>query len=285
MADIAALMRLLRPVNCVMVGFAVLIGEVVVHKTIFPLPTILGFITGFSISGAAMVSNDYWDRAVDKVNNPDRPIPSGRVKPGEAAIFTIILSIVGLVAAYLTNLTSLLIASAGLLMFLFYNYRVKQLGLLGNMLVSASIALPLLYGGIIHPQSSTSTGSLILLVFFELMIFLANTGREVNKGISDIEGDKVRNISTVVLKHGPRRAAQLSAALYLSGVALSPMPWLLNLVSWPYVPLVTIADIGLVASAFILLKDYSKENALKVKRMILLWMLLGLLSFVAGVLQ
>lgn len=284
MADVVALMRLLRPVNCVMVGFAVLIGEVVVHKTIYPLPTLLGFVTGFSISGAAMVSNDYWDRAVDEVNNPQRPIPSGRVKPREAAVFTVLLSVAGLTAAYLTNLLSLLIALTGLLMFLLYNYRAKQLGLPGNMLVSASIALPLLYGGVIHPQSSASTRSLTLLVFFEFMIFLANTGREVNKGISDIEGDKVRNISTVALKHGPRRAAQLSAALYLLGVALSPMPWLLNLVSWPYIYLVTISDMGFVASAFILLNDYSKENALKVKRMVLLWMLLGLLSFVAGAL-
>jgi len=267
-----------------MVGFAVLIGELVVHRTIFLLPTLLGFITGFSISGAAMVSNDYWDRKVDAVNNPNRPIPSGRVKPEDAAAFTVLLSTVGLTAAYFTSLTSLLIASLGLMMFLLYNYRIKQLGLPGNMLVSASIALPLIYGGLIHPQSSTSTRSLTLLVFFELMIFLANTGREVNKGISDIEGDKVRNVSTVALKHSPRAAAQLSAALYIAAVGLSPLPWLLNLVSWPYIPLVIIADIGLVASAFILLKDYSKENALKVKRMVLLWMLLGLLSFVAGAL-
>jgi geranylgeranylglycerol-phosphate geranylgeranyltransferase len=231
-----------------------------------------------------MVSNDYWDRKVDAANIPTRPIPSGKVKPREAAILTVLLSVTGLIAAYLTNLPSLLIASTGLVMFLLYNYRVKQLGLSGNLLFSASIALPLIYGGDIHPQSSASTRSLTLLVFFELMIFLANTGREVNKGIGDIEGDKVRNVSTVAMKHGPRKAAQLSAALYLSGVALSPMPWLLSLVSWPYIPLVVVADLGLVASAFILLKDYSKENALKVKRMVLLWMLLGLLSFVAGAL-
>lgn len=285
MVDIAASIRLLRPVNCLMVGFAVLVGEIIVHKTVLPLPTLLGFITGFTLTGAAMVSNDYWDRKVDAVNSPARPIPSGRVKPREAATFTVLLSAAGLTAAYLTNLPSFLTASTGLLMFVLYNYRVKLLGLLGNMLVSASLALPLLYGGVIHPQSSASTRNLTLLVFFELMIFLANTGREVNKGISDIEGDRVRNVSTVARKHGPKAAAQLSAVLYLVAVALSPLPLLLNLVSWLYIPLVAIADLGLVASAFILLKDYSKQNALKVKRMALLWMLLGLLSFVAGALQ
>ena len=157
MAGMASLIRLLRPLNCVMVGFAVLIGEVAIYKTVFAIPTLLGFITGFSITGASMVSNDYWDRAVDKINNPERPIPSGKVKPIEAAIFTTLLSAVGLVAAFLTNFpASFLIASAGLVMFFLYNYRIKQSGLPGNMLVSASIALPLIYGGLIYPQSSNA---------------------------------------------------------------------------------------------------------------------------------
>lgn len=284
--DIGGFVRLLRPINCVMVGFAVLIGEVVVYKTIFPLKTVLGFITGFSITGASMASNDYWDRRVDKVNRPERPIPSGRVTPKEAASFAAIVSVAGLVSACFINFpTSVIIASIGLLMFFSYNYRVKQLGFIGNMLVSASIVLPLVFGGSVQPESSTSAGSLTLLVFFELMIFFANTGREVNKGISDIEGDEVRKVSTVAFKYGPKAAAQLSSAFYLFAVSLSPLPWFLSLVSWLYIPLVAVVDLGFVTSAFILLKNYSKENALKVKRIVLVWMLLGLLSFVVGALQ
>lgn len=269
-----------------MVGFAVLIGEIVVYKTIFPLKTVLGFITGFSITGASMISNDYWDRGVDKINSPKRPIPSGRVTSKEAAIFATIFSVIGLVSACFINFpTSLIIASIGLLMFFSYNYRVKQSGFMGNVLVSASIILPLVFGGSIQPQTSTSVRSLTLLIFFELMIFFANTGREVNKGISDIEGDKVRKISTIALKYGPKAAAQLSSAFYLFAVFLSPLPWFLGLVSWLYIPSVAVVDLGFVASVFILLKDYSKENALKVKRMVLVWMLLGLLSFVVGAVQ
>ena len=78
-----------------------------------------------------------------------------------------------------------------------------------------------------------------------------------------MEGDKIRNISTVALKHGPKAASQLSALFYLAAVGLSPVPWLLNIVSWPYILLVAPTDAGFIASAFILLKDYSKENAFK----------------------
>ena len=102
MADLSCLVRLIRPINCAMVGFAVLVGEAIVFKTLFPLPSILGFVTGFTITGSSMVSNDYWDLAVDRVNNPDRPIPSGRVKPREAIALTIILSAIGLGAASVT---------------------------------------------------------------------------------------------------------------------------------------------------------------------------------------
>jgi len=47
---------------------------------------------------------------------------------------------------------------------------------------------------------------------------------------------------------------------------------------------VAITDFGLVASSFMLLKDYSRENARKVKKIILLWFIMGLLAFVIGAL-
>jgi len=277
--------ELTRPINCVMVGFAVIIGEIMVHKTIFVAPTVLGFITGFSITGASMASNDYWDQSVDKVNSPNRPLPSGRVQPKEAIILTMILSTIGLAVSFLTNSgLTLSVASLGLVMFLLYNYRLKQLGLVGNLLVSVSISLPLVYGGIMVPGQTQSMDRYYALCFFEAMIFMSNTGREVNKGITDVEGDKVRVISTIAMKHGDRIAALLSGSLYLAAVAISPLPWLLGQVSWPYLILVAAADSGLAMSAFMLFRDYSRENALKVKKMVLLWMVIGLVSFVAGAL-
>jgi geranylgeranylglycerol-phosphate geranylgeranyltransferase len=268
-----------------MVGFAVIIGEIMVHKTIFMAPTVLGFITGFSITGASMASNDYWDRLVDGVNSPNRPLPSGRVRLKEAITLTIILSTIGLAVSFLTNSAlTLSVASLGLVMFLLYNYRLKQLGLIGNLVVSASISLPLVYGGIMVPVQTQSIYRYYVLCFFEAMIFIANTGREINKGITDVEGDKLRGISTIAVKHGTKAAALLSGSLYIAAVAISPLPWFLGQVSWPYLPLVVIADAGLVISAFMIFRDYSRENALKVKKMVLRWMMIGLISFVAGAL-
>jgi len=71
---------------------------------------------------------------------------------------------------------------------------------------------------------------------------------------------------------------------YFSAVFLSPVPLLLNLVSFWFIPLVAITDLGLVASSFLLLEDYSRENARRVKKMVLFWFIVGLLAFIVGAL-
>jgi 4-hydroxybenzoate polyprenyltransferase len=69
---------------------------------------------------------------------------------------------------------------------------------------------------------------------------------------------------------------------YIFAVLLSPIPWLMNLVSFWFIPLVVIFDVGLVVLSFMLLKDYSRENARRIKNMVLLWFIVGLLAFIIG---
>jgi hypothetical protein len=55
------------------------------------------------------------------------------------------------------------------------------------------------------------------------------------------------------------------------------------LVSFWFIPLVLVTDIGLVASSALLLKDYSRESARKIKKLVLLWFVIGLVAYVFGV--
>jgi geranylgeranylglycerol-phosphate geranylgeranyltransferase len=163
-----------------------------------------------------------------------------------------------------------------------YNYRWKKLGFPGNIMVSAGIALPLLYGGLVHGWPAESLDRVTVLILFEAMIFLANLGREISKGIADMEGDRLKNIETLALRYGPKKAARAASAFYISAVALSFIPPITSSVSRLYIPLVAIADVGFIASAFTLVRDFTKEGALRVKSMVLLWMLIGLLAFILG---
>ncbi len=281
MSRVKGLVRLSRPVNCMMMGAAVLTGEAIAYGALHPVPSLLGFVTAFMLTGASMVTNDYWDRNIDAVNAPDRPLVSGEVSVGLALSYAAGLVVVGLLSALLTGFATLLIAVASLAVSLLYNYRGKRLGLVGNFMVSACIAIPLVYGGFL--LGAVWSGGLLLLLVFDLMVFLANTGREVNKGLADVEGDRRGGVRTVAVRFGGRTASVLAVGLYLFAVGLSVLPWVLGLVGLPYLLLVGAADVGFVASSFILLRDYSREGALRVKKMVLAWMLLGLAAFATGV--
>ena len=282
MSKFGGYLRLMRPLNCLMMGFAVIVGAAVASPSLFSKlwqSLIYGFITGFMLTAASMAINDYYDRRIDAINEPKRPIPSGLIKPREALTFALALTAMGFVAAYLTSTFCFAIAVIAWIIFVIYTTVGKRSGLLGNFLVSTCVSIPLIYG------TYTVAGTLERNVLvFAAMVFLSNTGREVTKGIVDVQGDKMQSIETLAVRYGEKTAAVIAASFYFSAILLSPIPWLLGLVSFWFIPLVTITDIGLATSSFALLKGYSKGNARKVKNSVLLWSIFGLLAFILGVL-
>ena len=102
------------------------------------------------------------------------------------------------------------------------------------------------------------------------------------KGIVDVRGDAGQNIRTIAVLYGERDAAFASSIFFVSAVGLSPFPWLWGLVSNWFLPLVILTDIGLIASSISLIRDSSGDNARKVKNLVLVWFITGLLAFLAG---
>ena len=280
MIKLGGFLRIIRPINCLMMGFAVLVGAALATKSISNTPwqaSLYGFTTGFMLTAASMAINDYYDRAIDAVNEPKRPIPSGAVEPGEALAFASVLSTIGLVIAFLTSLLCFVTAVIAWVVFVAYTTVGKRSGLPGNFLVSICVAIPLVYG------STVATDAVQLNVWlFALIAFLSNTGREITKGIVDVEGDRSRNVKTLAVRFGDKKAAATAVMFYLLAVLLTPVPWFLNLVSIWFIPLVVVTDLGLLASSVLLLRDYSRDNARRIKNMVLYWLALGLLAFIAG---
>jgi geranylgeranylglycerol-phosphate geranylgeranyltransferase len=263
-----------------MMGFAVVVGAALASPTGVKaswLNVAYGFVTGFMLTAASMAINDYYDRDIDAVNEPSRPIPSGAVRPKSTLVFASMLTLVGFAVACLISLYCLLTAVAAWMFFSVYTIVGKQSGLPGNLLVSVCVAIPFIYG------STVVLSSVSLNVWlFVSMVFLSNTGREITKGIVDIQGDKAQNVKTVAVRYGEKRAAVAAASFYLSAVSLSLLPWVVSIVSIWFLPFVLTTDIGLVASSYTLLMNHSRENARKVKKAVLLWFMFGLFSFIAG---
>jgi geranylgeranylglycerol-phosphate geranylgeranyltransferase len=285
MEKLSGFVRLMRPINCAIMGFAVFAGAVLALSASDAeffnaewLGVLYGFATGFMLTAASMTVNDYYDRTIDAINEPHRPIPSGTISEKEASGFVVVLSVVGFVFAYFTSVLCLAVAAISWIVVVTYVTVGKQSGLPGNFLVSTCVAIPFIYGSIAILNYVP-----LSVVIFTLMAFLSNTGREITKGIVDVKGDKAEGIKTLAVRYGDKNAAVAAALFYVSAVALTPIPPLLSLVSFWFIPIVLVTDIGLVASSTLLLKNPSRDNAKKIKHLILLFFVIGLLAYVFGV--
>jgi len=275
---VGSLLEITRPVNSVMLGLAIIVGAAVTGGASIlgePLPLLYAFITGWALTGASMAVNDYYDRDIDAVNEPGRPIPSGRVAPSEALSLTAVLSLIGLSASYLVSYQAFAVAGFGWVLMMMYSAWGKRTGFPGNLMVSTCIALPFIYGGVLK-------GNLVVSFYFGFIAFLSNTGREVAKGIVDVEGDRNVGVMTVAVSRGAETASRVAATFFIMAVAASVIPVFLGLVSLWYVPFVAATDLGLAHGAISLVREPSRENSRRVKNRVLYLMLVGLIGFAAG---
>jgi geranylgeranylglycerol-phosphate geranylgeranyltransferase len=283
MNKLGGFVRLMRPVNCAMMGFAVLVGAVLVSPILGSLNwqgILFGFLTGFTFCAAAMVINDYYDRKIDAINEPQRPIPSGTVKPREALAFMAALVAVGFVFAGLVSALCFVVAGISLVITATYLTVGKKSGLPGNFLVSACVAIPFIYGSVV------AIGTVGLnVVLFASMAFLSNTGREITKGIVDVKGDSTEGVKTLAVRFGEKSAAAVAVVFFLVAVALTPVTWYMGLVGIWFIPFVLVTDIGLIVCSGILLLDNSREKARRIKKVVLYLFLVGLLAYIFGVIR
>lgn len=277
-------LALIRPANSVMVGFAVIVGIAVASNQLtylFSLKSLLGFLTGFAMSCFSMVTNDIYDVNVDSVNQPTRPLPSGRISLTGAKRFAIPFLVVGLASAGILGPETFAIAAIFALIGGYYNYHGKSLGLAGNSLVALSLAIPYIYGSVELGNYSVNLAYLLALTSF-----LAGLGREVLKGIADVEGDKIRKIRTVALTRGVRAAKILASSLFMLAVVSSSLPVITGLLGaglYIYLGLVLIPDAIFLYLAGRTLMLKQNSESLKLKGIALLGMLLGLVAYlVAG---
>jgi geranylgeranylglycerol-phosphate geranylgeranyltransferase len=156
----------------------------------------------------------------------------------------------------------------------------KRAGFVGNLLVSACVAAPFLYGSLVALNMVAMN-----IFLFASMAFLSNTGREITKGIVDVEGDKSHKVKTLAVVFGNKKAALAAVAAFLFAVCLSAVPVILNKVSLLYVPFVLVTDVGLLWCSVSLLLKPERENSRKIKKLVLLLFIFGLLAFVFGMLR
>lgn len=278
MRKLLAFAEIIRPINSIMNGIAVIVGYIIACGCLYiDIKLTWGFLVGFFLTASSMVINDYFDRFIDEINAPFRPIPSGRISIREAKIYGVILGSIGLIVALYLGMWFFIIAFISYIISLLYNWKMKKTGFLGNLMVSYCVAIPFIYGSLLLSPKNT-----LIALIFAVIAFLANTGREITKGIVDVVGDREKGIKTIAVKYGMKKAATIATVFYITAVILSFIPLYLRLVNIMYIPFIAIADAGFLWSSLRILKNPSRDEAYIVKRRILVFMLIGLIAFTLG---
>ena len=269
---IKGLIELLRPELPFAAGISVIIGEII---TLGKLPSLselfLGFMWGFFLSESAMILNDFFDIEVDKINAPNRPLPSGLISSNTAIVFSIIISLLGLIISFFINKVAVLLYIIFWFIGFLYNWKLKEKGLLGNLFVSSSVAVTIILGAIVvgNPWNKA-------VLIFSLMLFVFDLGEEIAADTMDIEGDKKRNIKSIAILIGRQKALNISFLLFMIYIILSFIPVILNLFGISYLIIISLTNSMILIWGIKLIKSSTiKEGRIYVRRLYLS----GLLGF------
>ena len=150
MEKVLVFLRLIRPANIVTSVADVLAGIAISGYFLGAgyefLPVFLLCLSTIGLYGGGIVFNDVFDAELDKMERPERAIPSGAVSIGEATVLGIILLGIGLAAAFAFSALSGMIAFLIIVFALVYNKYGKHHSFLGPLNMGLCRGLNLLLG-------------------------------------------------------------------------------------------------------------------------------------------
>ena len=275
MKTFKGLFRLIRFELPFSAGICVVMGQMLaLGKFASLFVTLSGFISVFAVSASILVLNDYFDVETDKINAPDRPIPSNQVTKTQALVFSIMLLLSGLVLSYLINFNTFLCAILLLVIGFLYNRKFKKNGLVGNLMVSFSVGMTFIYGGI-----SVGLPFNKAVIFFGIIAALVDLGEEIAADAMDIKGDLLIDSQSLAIKFGRESALKISGSIFLIVILLSLLPFILKWFSLVYLIPIIIMDFSIGYSALKLINSKDQEGR-KYIRSIYLGATFGLLVFI-----
>lgn len=229
---------------------------------------ILAGIVGFLVCAYGNIINDIMDIEIDRINNPKRPLVSGRVKKKFVLIISILFILVSVIISSFLGFKPLLLVIITILLLFFYSFYFKKT-IWANIIVAIIAGLSFIFGGFI----TLNILSLIPAVF----ALLIHTPREIIKDIIDVAGDRAGGVASYSIIHGEEKARRLAFFSLVMLAILSPMPYILGFLNIRYFFIIIFVAIPLIIFTITKLRNsYLASNLLK------FIMLVGLVAFIAG---
>ena len=287
--------RLPRGMNVLMGTLAVPAGALFVgdfsesaalHAVLLHALSVTGFMAGWN------TLNDVNDLEADRINRPDRPIPSGRVSQESARRYGLLMmgiSIAALVGIIIHAerafdgmvwLDSIVIWLLAFFLFSSYEYDglpftpcLKRQGFRGNLAISLLVSVLLVFGA-----AAVGEGLEPLPWMVALAALAINTSREVIKDVQDLAGDADR--TTLPMHIGPELARTYAWGCSLVGMVFLVLPYGLGMLPKGAIVMQLPALLSVIMAKP---KLVTGEDA-RASRYLKGGLFLGLLGFIASVL-
>lgn len=179
------------------------------------------------IAAAGNIINDIYDIEIDKINKPTKVLIGKKISERTANRLFIVLNIIGVaIGFYLSNAIgkpgfAALFIGISALLYMYASY-LKGMLLVGNLLVSALVAMSLLivalfdlFPAITLANQASQSAIFKIVLHFAIFAFFINFIREIVKDLQDINGDKNGNMNTLPIVLGRKRTA---TTVFLLGV-------------------------------------------------------------------
>lgn len=208
-----AMLRLIKPVTWFPPMWAYLCGVISsgVNPSNHLFLVILGVVlAGPIVCGMSQAANDWCDRHVDAINEPDRPIPSGRI-PGRWGLYiALAMTVLGAVIGYQLGpwgFGATLLAIAAAWAYSAEPIRAKKSGWWGPGLCGLAYeTLPWVTGAAILAAGAPSPQ----IILIALLYGLGAHGIMTLNDFKAIEGDRAMGLRSLPVTLGPDRAAKVA---------------------------------------------------------------------------
>jgi len=215
-----ASIQILRPLNMVLSLCAVFIAGWLVSDITSPLLPYTALVV-LCFAGASNILNDILDINIDKINRPNRMLPSGHLKIQEALLLMSILYALGIMAtSYLHPVGQQIALALVLPLLALYTPLFKPLPFIGNLVVGAILGLVFIF-----TEGAIMGGVNKMWIPFCLATTLSSI-RELVKDAADMEGDAVGDLQTFPRKYGLITTLWLLRILTIALCFGATIPWL-----------------------------------------------------------
>jgi geranylgeranylglycerol-phosphate geranylgeranyltransferase len=262
----------IRPFTSILGMAGAYIGGIVADAPFLSTPLLLAVLVVFLVGAGSMPFNDYFDREVDAISHPKRPIPSKRLTPKETLYFSLLLFSLAAVLALLINWMCFIIILGSFGFLYCYEAFFKNQGFIGNIVVAFLSSMSFTFGGI-------AVGNPFASFLLSLITFFLFTGRELLKDVEDVKGDLLTR-KTLPMKIGEYKAVLIASLFLLGAVILSPLPYLLHQLGIWY--LITIILVDILAFYIIIQNLKDLRNTKRSVRLTRIAAAIGIIGIILG---